>query len=63
MLAGASLPPLPGAAPLAPVFDNPVGQSCLEADVMSGLFRLKPLVLEDLVTLCLELPIQRGVLQ
>jgi hypothetical protein len=45
------------------VLDNPVGQSALEADVTTGLLRLKPFMLENLIPLSLELPIQRGVPQ
>ena len=51
--------PLPAATPLGAMFNDPVGQSAFEADVMARLFRLNPFVLEDLIALGLKFAIKR----
>jgi hypothetical protein len=45
------------------VFDNPIRERRLKTDVATGFLRLKPLVLQNLITLGLKLSIKRGVLQ
>ena len=52
---------LPRFAPLGAMLNDPVRQGPLEADVMSGFFRLDPLVLENLLPFGLELTIKIGV--
>jgi hypothetical protein len=48
-------------APSGAVIDDPIGQGPLKADVMTGLFRLDPLVFHDFLPLCLKLFVERGV--
>ncbi len=50
-------------APAGAVLDDPVRQRLLETDVAPGLFRLNPLVIEDLFALRLKLAVERGSLQ
>src|SRR5579859_8172499 len=45
---------LPALAPFRPVFNDPVGQCSLKSDIPPGLFRLYPLVFQDLLTFRLE---------
>ena len=45
------------------MLDDPIRQSPFEPDVMSGLFRLNPLVHKNFLALGLELAIKRGILQ
>ena len=54
---------LPGFAPRSAVINDPVGQGAFEADVVTGLLGLDPLVPEYFVPFCLKLAIKRGVLQ
>ena len=49
-------------APTRAVLDDPLRQRPLKADVVTGLFRLNPLVLKDFLTLRLKFPVQRGTL-
>ena len=49
------------APPFGAVFDDPVGQGALEADVAAGLLGLDPLVPEYLLALGLELAIEVGI--
>ena len=50
-------------APLGAVLDDPIGERALEADVVTGLFRLNPLVAENLFAFGLKLAIQLGILE
>ena len=50
------------ATPFGPVSHNPIGQSLLEADVVSDFLRLNPLVSQDLFPLRLELAVKGRVL-
>jgi len=50
-------------APFGAVLDDPIRQRTLEADVMSGFFRLDPLMLENLFALRLKFAVKRRVLQ
>ena len=54
---------LAGFTPFGPVFHNPVREGAFEADIVASLFRLDPLMPQNLLALCLKLPIERGVLQ
>ena len=45
------------------MLDDPVRQRALKADVMSGFFRLDPLVFQNLLALGLELAVERRVFQ
>src|SRR5512139_185107 len=45
------------------MLDNPIGQRPLKANIASCFFGLDPFVLEDLLPLRLELPVERRVLQ
>ena len=54
---------LPGLAPFGAVFDDPIRKRPFEADIVSGFFRLDPLVLENLFALSLKLAVKRGILQ
>ena len=54
---------LPGFPPFRTVFDDPIRQRPLEADIPAGFFGLYPLVLQDLLAFRLEFPVQRGILQ
>src|SRR5829696_1994749 len=47
-------------APGGPMLDDPVEQSLLEADVMTGFFAFDPLVSEYLLTLRQELLVEQG---
>ena len=49
---------LAGFAPRSTVFDDPIRQSPLETDVVAGLFRLNPLVAENLLPLRLKFTIK-----
>lgn len=40
------------------MLEHPVEQGTFKSDVTSLLLTLKPLVSEDLLTLCLELPVE-----
>ena len=44
------------------MFDDPIRQRLLEADVVPDFFRLNPLVPEDFLALGLKLAVKRGVL-
>jgi hypothetical protein len=46
-------------APFGTVLEDPVRQSALKANVVSGLFGLDPLVLEDFFPLRLKFPVER----
>src|SRR5262245_39378752 len=52
---------LPALPPLGAMFDDPVGQRALEADIVAGLFGLNPLMLEDFIPFGLELLVQGRV--
>ena len=54
---------VPGLAPLGTVFDDPVRQRLLEADVVSRLLGFDPFVAKNLLSLRLELAVERGVLE
>ena len=54
---------LPALAPLGAVPDNPIGQRSLEPNVATSLLGFNPLVLKNLLTFRLKLPIERRVLQ
>lgn len=60
---GLTIGDLPTLAPLRTMLDDPIGQSSLEADVAPGFLRFDPLVLEDLLALGLEFPVQRRILE
>ena len=45
------------------MINDPVGQGAFEADIVTRLLGLDPLVPEYFVPLCLKLAIKRGVLQ
>ena len=45
------------------MFDDPIRERLLEADVVPGLFGFDPLVFQNLLALCLKFPIERRVLQ
>ena len=45
------------------MLDDPIGQGPLEADIPSSFFRFDPLVLQNLLALCLKFPVKRRVLQ
>ena len=48
---------LSGFAPLGAVLDNPIRESTLETDVVTGLFRFNPLVAQDFLAFRLKLTI------
>src|SRR5207302_9315966 len=52
---------LPGFAPLGTMVDNPIRQRPFKPDVVAGLLRLDPFVLQNLLTLGLELAVKAGV--
>src|SRR5437763_1804481 len=52
---------LPGSPPLGTMFDNPIRQRPFKPDVVAGLLRLDPFVLQNLLTLGLELAVKAGV--
>src|SRR5438132_981964 len=52
---------LPGFAPLGTMFDNPIRQRPFKPDVVAGLLRLDPFVLQNLLALGLELAVKAGV--
>src|SRR5881394_3852790 len=54
-LAGAGVAGLTAAAPPGPVFHDPIRERSFEADVVAGLFGFDPLMLQDLLSFCLEL--------
>ena len=60
--AGLGLLRLPGLAPLGTILDNPVSQCPLEPNIITGLFRLDPFVLQNLFTLSLEFAVEVRVL-
>ena len=45
------------------MFDDPIGEGALKANVVPGFFRLNPLVLQNLFALRLKLTVKRGTLQ
>ena len=45
------------------MLDDPIRQRLFKANIMPGPFRLKPLMLENLLALGLKLAVERGVLQ
>ena len=53
---------LPAFAPFGPVLDDPVGQRLLEPDIVARFLRLNPLVLQNFLSLGLELAIERRIL-
>jgi hypothetical protein len=59
----AAVEDLPALPPFGSVFDDPVGKGLLEANIMTGLLRFDPFMLQNLFALGLELPVKRGVLQ
>ena len=58
-LVGLGLLRLPGFAPLGTILDNPVRQRPLKPDIVAGLLRLDPFVLQNLLALGLKLAIER----
>jgi len=52
---------LPGSPPLGTMFDNPIRQRPFKPDIVAGLLRLDPFVLQNLLTLGLELAVKAGV--
>ena len=54
---------LPALAPLGAVFDDPVRQRSLKANIATGLLGFNPLVLQNLLAFRLEFPVERRVLQ
>ena len=53
---------LPALSPAGTVFDDPISQSALEADVVPDFFGLDPFMLQDFLALGLELTVKRGIL-
>jgi hypothetical protein len=49
------------AAPFGAVFDDPIGQGALKADVAAGFFGFNPLVAEDFLALGLKFAVEGGV--
>ena len=45
------------------MFNYPIGQCPLKTDITARLFRLNPFVLKDFLTLGLEFPVERRILQ
>src|SRR5213596_1359628 len=54
---------LPAFAPLGSVLDDPVRQGAFEPDVVAGLLRFNPLMLENLLSFRLKLLVERGILK
>src|SRR5205807_1881304 len=54
---------LPALAPLRTMLDDPIRQRPFESDVATGLFRLDPLMFENLLALGLKFAVQIGVFQ
>src|SRR5205823_8174941 len=52
---------LPGSPPLGTMFDNPIRQRPFKPDIVAGLLRLDPFVLQNLLALGLELAVKAGV--
>ena len=50
-------------APRGAMLDDPIRQRLFKADVLSGLFRFNPFVLQNFLALGLKLTVERGVLQ
>ena len=53
----------PALPPLGTVFDDPIRQRALESNVAARLFGFDPLVLQNLFSFGLKLPVERGVSQ
>ena len=49
-------------APLGSMLDDPISQSVLETDVVTGFLRFDPFVLQNFLPFGLELTVKRGVL-
>ena len=45
------------------MFDDPIRERALKADVATGFFRLNPFMPENLLALRLKFPVKRGILQ
>src|SRR5438477_5380630 len=60
--AGLGLLRLAGLAPLGTILDNPVRQRPLKPDIVAGLLRLDPFVLQNLFAFSLELAVKIRVL-
>lgn len=53
---------LPAFAPLGTVFNDPIRQGALKADIMAGLFGFNPFVFQNLFTLRLKFAVEGRVL-
>ena len=49
--------------PFGSMFDDPIGERTLKPDITAGLFGFNPLVLQNLLSLSLEFPVERRILQ
>ncbi len=49
--------------PFGSMFNDPIGERALKSDITAGLFGFDPLVPQNFLSLCLELPVERRILQ